>query len=131
MLQLPIQYHEHFEEGVYVTKGFDRNIMILTIEAFEEVFERVTSVNIANPIGRLLLRMLLSSAYRAEMDSDGNLPISNELVKFSRVGAEVVLVGQGDYVEVWSPELWQEQNEKLMDAEGNADRFSALLITTR
>jgi len=131
MLKTPREYHEHFEEGVYITKGFDRNIMILTMEAFEEVFERVTSVNIANPLGRLLLRMFLSSAYKAEMDMDGNLYISEELSRFARLDKETVLVGQGDYVEVWSPDLWRDQNERLMDAEGNADRFSSLLITTR
>ena len=131
LIELPREYQDQFTEGVYVTKGFDRNIMILTAEAFEEVFERITSVNIADPLGRLLLRMILSSAYKAEMDMDGSILISKDLAEFTRLESEAVLVGQGDYVEVWSPDLWKDQEERLMDAEGNAERFASLLVTTR
>ena len=41
------------------------------------------------------------------------------------------LVGQGDYLEIWSPELWNVQAAELQDAETNAARFSMLSISTR
>jgi DNA-binding transcriptional regulator/RsmH inhibitor MraZ len=38
---------------------------------------------------------------------------------------EVVVVGVGDYFEIWSPPLWDEQQANLQDAEANTQRFIA------
>lgn len=130
-LELPKEYQEQLNDGVYIAQGFDRNIMILTLEAFEEVYERVSSVNIADPLARLLLRMILSSTYKAEVEKDGTIPISDSLKKLAQLEKDVVLVGQGDYIEIWSLELWNKQAEHIVDAESNANRFASLLITTR
>ena len=42
---------------------------------------------------------------------------------------EIILVGQGDYFEVWDENLWQEQESETRDANANSDRFANLVIT--
>jgi DNA-binding transcriptional regulator/RsmH inhibitor MraZ len=48
----------------------------------------------------------------------------------SREGADIqvdaVIIGAGDYVEIWSPKLWAAQREQLNDVNVTADRFAAL-----
>jgi DNA-binding transcriptional regulator/RsmH inhibitor MraZ len=41
-----------------------------------------------------------------------------------------VLVGNGEYFELWSPERWGVQQENLQDPETNDQRFIALDLTT-
>jgi MraZ protein len=130
-IELPKDFAEQFEDGLFITQGFDRNIMALTMDAFEEVYERVTSVNIADPLARLLLRMILSSAYRAEIGPDGTIQISQSLKEFARLEKDVVLVGQGDFMEIWSSETWEQQTRQLHELENDPGRFASLLITTR
>ena len=43
----------------------------------------------------------------------------------------VMLVGMGDFFEIWSTAQWAKQNENLSDAEANESRFAAFDITTR
>ena len=130
-IALPKDYEDEFVDGLFITQGFDRNILALTTEAFEEVYERLTSMNIAEPVARLLLRALLSSAYRVEVAPDRTIPISAALKEFARLATDVILVGQGDFVEIWSEELWDQQHAKLLDLESEPGRFASLLVTTR
>lgn len=130
-IALPKEYEDEFVDGLFITQGFDRNILALTTEAFEEVYERLTSMNIAQPVARLLLRAVLSSAYRVEVGANSTIPISTSLKEFAQLATDVILVGQGDFIEIWSADLWNQQHEKLLDLESDPGRFASLLVTTR
>lgn len=128
-LVLPERIQEEYKDGIYITRGFDRNIMLLTMEAFDAIYDRITYLNIASPVTRLLLRMILGTAYQTEITSDGKVEISEPLKEFANLGRDVVLVGQGDFMELWSPDAWHRQEEQLLNVEAN--HFSTLEITTR
>jgi len=128
-LILPDDVRVAYKDGLYITQGFDRNIMVLTIQAFEAIYERVMTFNLADPLARLLLRMLLSSAHKMEVGKNGDIFIPAPLKEFGGIDQNVVIVGQGDFVELWSPETWKEQVQRLLTAE--ADRFSTLNLSTR
>lgn len=128
-LVLPDGFKEEYKDGIYITRGFDRNIMALTLSAFESIYERVMSLNLADPVVRLLLRMVLGNAYRAEITPDWKIDISDTLKEAADLEREVILVGQGDFVELWSPDNWSKQEDKLINIEAN--QFSALNIASR
>ncbi len=130
-LSVPSAFSDKVLDGVYMTQGFDRNLLVLTTDAFEEIYRRVKSLNIADPLARLLLRMILSTADRVETDKDGFITIPVELIQFANLDKEVLFIGQGDYFEIWSPGLWRKQEVQLNDADTNATRFSTLTIATR
>ena len=130
-LSVPSAFSDKVLDGVYMTQGFDRNLLVLTTDAFEEIYRRVKSLNIADPLARLLLRMILSTADRVETDKDGFITIPVELIQFANLDKEVLFIGQGDYFEIWSPGLWRKQEAQLNDADANATRFSTLTIATR
>ncbi len=130
-LSVPSAFSDKVLDGVYMTQGFDRNLLVLTTDAFEEIYRRVKSLNIADPLARLLLRMILSTADRVETDKDGFITIPVELIQFANLDKEVLFIGQGDYFEIWSPGLWRKQEAQLNDADTNATRFSTLTIATR
>lgn len=128
-IALPEGIQEDYKDGLYITQGFDRNIMVLTMDAFEMIYDRITSLNISDPIARLLLRMILGTARMTALDNQGKIPIPEELKQFANLERDVILVGQGEYVELWSPDAWMMQKEQLSHVE--PDRFSALHISTQ
>jgi MraZ protein len=75
--------------------------------------------------------MILGSVYKTEVEEDGSIPILDTLKSFARLSTEVVLVGQGDFLEIWSPEIWSKQEEQLLDVEKDPNRFSMLTLSTR
>ena len=114
-----------------MTQGFDRNLQILTAEVFRKVAQQVSSLNLADPLARQLLRLLLASAVPLQAEAIAGVTIPDDLRKFAALHSDVVLIGQGDYIEIWAPELWAEQDNQLQDAEANASRFSALHVVIR
>ena len=51
-------------------------------------------------------------------------------MEYANLESNVVVVGQGDYVEVWSSDLWQQQQIEIQDSKANAQRFAAFNIST-
>jgi MraZ protein len=128
-LILPDDVRVAYKDGLYITQGFDRNIMVLTVQAFEAIYNRIMTFNLADPLARLLLRMILSSAHKMEVGRNGEIFLPSPLKEFGAIDQSVVIVGQGDFIELWSPETWKEQVQRLLAAE--ADRFSTLNLSTR
>ena len=131
ILPLPVEFSEAFKDGAFVTQGFDRNLMVLTRGAFEQIYQRVMASNLADPLARMLMRMLLGTAQEIELDPDGSIPIGKPLRDFALLAQDAILVGLGDYLEIWSPEQWNKQEEQITNVEANPDRFSSLVVTTR
>jgi MraZ protein len=118
-------------DNIYVTQGFDRNLLILPTNAFEAIGRHITSLNIADPLARLLLRLIFGSACLLEMNETGQFQLPKNLVNFAGLKEKIVIVGQGDYCEIWSQEQWVEQESQLINTDENSKRFSTLAVTTR
>jgi len=125
-LTIPAKYREQLGEGVTIVQGYDRNLAAYPDENFERVALQVKSLNPADPTARLLNRMVLGTANRVEIDKGGRVLIPEFLRKFAGLDSELVLVGMGDFFEIWSPAEWVKQETALMDAETNAERFKVL-----
>ena len=129
-LTLPPAFRAALKGGAYMTQGFDRNLQILTARAFQQLYRRASSLNIADPLARLLLRLFLGTAVKLQGEKKVTITVPEDLKEFAALQSDVVLVGQGDYIEVWAPELWSAQEAQLRDAEANSSRFAALPIAT-
>jgi MraZ protein len=130
-VMVPASFRDLLSGGAFTTQGFERNILVLTTQVFDEIYQRMAAMNLADPHARLLLRMILGSASQLEMDETGRILIPQNLREFAELDNEAILVGQGDYFEIWAPAQWNKQEIRLRDAETNAERFATLDLTRR
>ncbi len=127
-----LTFPEHFSEelagNIYITQGIDRNLVIMTESSFTELYQRVISLNMAEPSARLLLRLFLGNAILTRLSDLFKMQLSEHLYAYAELSEEsaAVLVGQGDHVEIWSQTYWEKQNIDLQDANTNAYRFASL-----
>lgn len=98
--------------------------MVLPPRRFYVLYRQLQRLSLTNPQARQLRRLMFASAAQTKVDRSGRIRIPAELR--ARVGLEkdVVIVGVGDYFELWTPSAWQEQLRLLEDAEANAQRFA-------
>jgi MraZ protein len=127
-LLVPDAIREQLAGALFISQGFERNLLILKSVAFQEVYRQVISLNIADPLARLLLRMILGTAHETTIDAQARIGIPDELRNFAGLTSDALLVGQGDYLEVWSTDLWKKQETEIEDAEKNSSRFSSLTV---
>jgi MraZ protein len=99
--------------------------MVFTLEMFEKISQRLNRMNMTDPSVRQLKRLLYSSADRVDPDRAGRILVPQFLREVAMLESEAVIVGIGDYFEIWSPEMWQEQETVLKDSSANSQRFAA------
>jgi MraZ protein len=126
-LMIPARYRDLLAAGAFITQGFDRCLMVMTDAYFQDVYARINSMNMADPAARMLRRLILSNAYAVDVDRVGRILVPQNLREFLGIGSgELVVAGQGEYFEVWTPAEWQAQMERLQDVEANEQRFATL-----
>jgi len=126
-LMVPARYRDLLAAGAFITQGFDKCLMVMTDVYFGQVYERINSMNLADPTARMLRRLILSNAYPVEVDKVGRILVPQNLRQFLGItSGELTVAGQGDYFEVWAPAEWQAQMDNLQDVEANEQRFSTL-----
>ena len=126
-LMIPARFRELLEGGAFITQGFDKCLMVMTETYFKQVYERIEAMNLADPTARLLRRLILSNAYPVEADKVGRVLVPQNLRTFLGIeSGELIVAGQGEYFEVWTPAMWSEQMAQLQDTDANNQRFSTL-----
>jgi MraZ protein len=125
-LMIPARYRELLAAGAFIMQGFDRCLMVMTDSHFQEVYERINAMNMADPNARLLRRLILSTAYPVEIDKVGRILVPQMLRQINGLDGEAIVAGQGEYFEVWNPLEWNEQVNQLQDIEMNNQRFATL-----
>ena len=128
---VPARFRDNLVEGGFVTRGFDRCLMVMTNEYFETVYQRINAMNLADSATRALRRLLLANAYSITPDKVGRINLPQNLRDFATIEGETFVVGQGEYFEIWTPELWQAQQDSLDDVEANGERFDALDLSAK
>lgn len=129
-LTIPARFRELLTDGAYVTRGFEQNLMVLTSPAFDALTHGVNQHSLTDPTARDLKRLLFSTADRVELDSSGRILIPQFLRELAGLDSEAVVVGVGDYFEIWSPAQWDEKMALLNDTDANAQRFVGLDLTS-
>jgi MraZ protein len=129
-LTIPARFREQLTNGAFVTQGFELNLMVLTARAFETITQRVNQTSLTDPTARDLKRLLFSTADRVSPDNNGRILIPQFLREIAGLDSEAVLVGVGDYFEIWSPEQWDEKMALLKDTDANAQRFVGLDLSS-
>lgn len=130
-LMVPARFRAYLTpDGVYVMQGFERNLMVFPARTFEAVSQKIQSMTFTEPTARLLRRLIYSTANHVEIDRVGRLLIPQFLRDAANLDVGVIVVGNGDYFEIWSPEAWDEQDRELRDVQSNATRFADLMIST-
>jgi MraZ protein len=128
-LTIPARYRDLLENGAYVSQGLDRNLMVFTKATFERLSLQLNHMNMTDPVVRQLKRIFFANSDYVEVDKSGRILIPQFLRDVSGLDGEAVIVGSGDYFEIWSPGIWEGQEELLKDTEANAQRFVAFNLS--
>jgi MraZ protein len=127
---IPSDFREVLGDSVYVTLGFDGNLQAFPSELFERMSEQVRSISFLAANSRLLRRLLFSNAKQINFDNAGRILIPGFLREAANLEETAILIGMGEYFEIWAPDRWLSQQTSLNDVDANEQRFSALDLIT-
>jgi Uncharacterized protein conserved in bacteria len=123
-LSLPPKISAALHPHAFLTQGFDRNLLLMSSESFERIYSFIKNTSISDPLARLLVRLFLANAVELNIDDSGQIQIPSNLRELVGASDKMVVVGQGDYFEIWSPLSWDEQTKSIGDFQANVSRFA-------
>ena len=117
-LTLPAKLRAEFEDGVFVTRGLDGCLFAYPRAAWEQMVERIRSLDPLAPGSRVMQRHFFAGATQAELDKQGRLVLPASLIEHAGLGREVTVAGVYDHLEIWDRPKWRQQ---LQQVEGSAE----------
>jgi MraZ protein len=123
-LTLPAKLRAEFEDGVFVTRGLDGCLFAYPRAAWEQMVERIRSLDPLAPGSRVMQRHFFAGATQAELDKQGRLVLPASLIEHAGLGREVTVAGVYDHLEIWDRAKWREH---LQEVEGSAEHVAERL----
>lgn len=123
-LTIPARFREFLVNGAFITQGFDNNLMVLTVDDFKRVTQRINQMSLTNPLARQLKRKIFAYAEEIVPDKLGRILIPAFLRETANLQGSAGVVGVGAYFEIWSPDLWAKQIAEIQNPEADAQRFA-------
>ena len=91
-----------------ITRSLDHCLCIYAMEDWEKFVSRLNDIPYNVKKQRQLVRFFLSGANEVEPDKQGRVLIPGNLREAAGIEKDVILVGVGSRIEVWSREAWEE-----------------------
>lgn len=108
-LIIPSKFREILGDEFVITKGLDGCLFVFDNTewtAFEEKLQKLPSLT--NPDVRKFVRFFMAGATAVEVDKQGRILIPTSLKDFAALEKDVVLIGVGSRMEIWSKERYEE-----------------------
>jgi MraZ protein len=129
-LTIPARFRDALESGAYVSQGFERNLLVYTTESFERLAEKASTLSTTDPEARAVRRVIFGGASEVQLDSSGRILLPPFLRDYAQLDGEVVIVGAGQYFELWSSMTWGQVLTEVTNPETNAQRFKEFDLST-
>ncbi|HOT92085.1 MAG TPA: division/cell wall cluster transcriptional repressor MraZ [Anaerolineae bacterium] len=117
-LTIPSRFRDDLAgRSVVITRGLDRCLTVYPLAVWEEIAQKVNALSITDPRGRALRRVFFADAMEADLDRQGRILVPDRLREYAGLEptAEAVIVGLDRFMEVWSPQRWEETNAHQME----------------
>ena len=104
---LPAKFREALAEGLVMTKGQDRCLVVWTRTGFADYAESLRNAPQTTDQTRRYTRVLFASAYDEVPDKQGRITIPSQLREYAGLTRECVVVGADTRIEIWDAAAWE------------------------
>ena len=87
----------------------DRCLLVYPLYEWELVQKKLEALSNVSRKNRILQRLLIGHAIDVEMDKAGRILLPNIHRKYALLQNKATILGQGNKLEVWADDQWQEQ----------------------
>jgi MraZ protein len=112
-LAIPVRFRSELADGVYVTRGIEKCLMVLTAEHWQRLVDGMSSLPMLQNDARRLQRHFFSGAAPLQPDRLGRVLIPQFLREYAQLSSEVVVVGVMNRVEIWDRHAWTAERDEV------------------
>ena len=113
-LVLPSKIKANFPEDagneVVLRMAFEPCLILYPMVEFRKTYQKIAGLNEFNKEHRALQRNFFSSVQTVDIDSAGRILIPKQMLQYSGLDKDALVVGTGLRVEIWNPERYDAQS---------------------
>lgn len=110
-LVLPSRIKAQLPDGagheLVIRRGFEQCLILYPMVEFKKVFSKISGLSEFNEEYRKLQRNFFSGTVTVELDNNGRFLIPKNMLTYSAIEKDVILVGMGNKVEIWNPSIYE------------------------
>lgn len=99
---------------VIINRGFEKCLVVYPAKTWEALQKKLNTLNDFNPKAREFKRVFLNGATAVELDKTGRVLLPKSLQDHAQLDKDMVLVGLGNKMELWSSDLYEKYMEESM-----------------
>ncbi len=108
-------------------------LLLYPLSEWEIVQRKLEGLSNINPQARLLQRLLIGHATDLELDANGRIILPAMLRDYAELQKKLVLVGQGNKIEIWSDDQWRARMATWLEEDASSllehsDAFTGLSL---
>lgn len=100
---------ESSKHELVIGRGFDTCLTVYPEVEFRKIYNKIAGLSEFNPEYRKLQRNFFRGMSVAELDNNGRFLIPKPMLLHAQLEKEVIVVGMGNRIELWNPELYRVQ----------------------
>lgn len=93
----------------------DKCLLIYPVHEWEVIEQKLSALPTFDPNNRRVQRLLLGHAADLEPDGNGRVLLPQSLRDYAQLEKEVVLIGQGKKMELWSKSVWDSRRDEYLN----------------
>ncbi|GAB4285643.1 MAG: division/cell wall cluster transcriptional repressor MraZ [Candidatus Dojkabacteria bacterium] len=113
-LAIPKKIRDELDGCVYLTRGFDRSLILFDDKMFDSFIREIDKGNYLNSEFRELKRYFVGGMVQIEYDIQGRFVLNESLKNFASIGDTVYFIGINNWIEIWDSEIWIEREKKMI-----------------
>ena len=110
---LPAKIREKLEGTVYITRApAEKCLNLYTETEWESIAEKLRALPTSlDPNAARLQRKIFGKACSCEVDKQGRISLTDELMEYAGLKKDVMLVGMNTKLEIWDADVWSDMDE--------------------
>ena len=104
-------------------------LVIYPLPEWERIEQDIQGLPALNPAVKRFQRLMLGYASDLELDGNGRMLLPQSLREYAQLEKKLVLVGQGNKLEIWSEALWLAEREQALEDSGPEAELPAELMS--
>ena len=124
---IPAKFRKDFMDGAVLTAGIDQCIVAYPVSEWQKVSESNSHPSFSPSNDRDLSRFIFGNAFDVDLDKQGRVALPPRLRQRAQIEDSAMIVGVNKYMEIWSKEIWEQENLRISEAvwklaEGSKER---------
>lgn len=125
----PKKFRDEWGQKVVITQGYEGCLVIVDEKGWKTLIQHAAKGPFVSEAVRDTTRFLLGGACEVELDDQGRFVLPANLKDYSGITEDLVFLGLGRWVELWSQTKWNERLEYIKKHSGEiGEKLSKLEV---